>query len=376
MNARKLVLQARAALVLDSPFFGALALRLALEEDPSCDTAWTDGKRIGYNPEYVAQLRPSQLAGLLAHEVMHVASGHPWRRDGREAKRWNVACDYAINEALAASGFELPDGGLRDPQYAGKPSEWIYDRLPATAPDGSGSGAAGAGGSAGDGPSAPAGEVRDAPGPEDPGAPTEAEWKQAVQQAANVAKARGSLPGALERFAKEAAEPRVDWRSVLHRFAQSVARDDYTWRAPSARYLARGLYLPALRSEAMGRIAVAVDTSGSVDEVQLSQFAAEINAIAAELQPQGIDVLYCDRRINRRASFDAGEPVELQPCGGGGTDFRPVFEALQDDGAAPACLVYLTDLDGPFPTDPPGYPVLWAATSRRVAPFGETVRIS
>lgn len=366
----KSLLQARAALIYDAPFFGALALRLKLQEDPSCETAWTDGATIGYNPDFVASLSASELAGLLAHEVLHVAAGHPWRRDGRDAKRWNIACDYSINETLKASGFQLPGGALLDSQYAGKGSEWIYDRLPAD-DDGNGSGS-GSGNGSGDPKPAPAGEVRDAP--EDDGAPSEEEWRQAVQQAANVAKARGNLPGELDRFAKAAAAPAVDWKSVLARFAQQAAKADYTWRQPSTRYLARGLYLPALRSESMGRIAIAVDTSGSVDDVQLSQFSAEINAIAAELKPEAIDVLYCDRRINRRETFEAGDVVTLKPCGGGGTDFRPVFEALEADDA-PACLVYLTDLDGPFPSEAPAYPVLWAATSHDVAPFGETVRM-
>ncbi|MCK9513677.1 MAG: VWA-like domain-containing protein [Pigmentiphaga sp.] len=362
----KAILQARAALVFDSPFFGALALRLKLQEDATCKTAWTDGAAIGYNPDFVASLSASELAGLLAHEVMHVAAGHPWRRDGRDAKRWNIACDYAINGELAAAGFQLPAGALLDSQYTGKAAEWIYDRLPASEDgNGAGSGSGGAG--------EPAGEVRDAPAPED-GAPSEEEWRQAVQQAANVAKARGNLPDSLDRFAKAAAAPAVDWKSVLARFAQESAKADYSWSRPNSRYLPRGLYLPALRSVAMGRIAVAVDTSGSVDDVLLAQFSAEISAIAAELAPEAIDVLYCDRRINRRETFEAGEPVKLSACGGGGTDFRPVFEALEGEDA-PACLVYLTDLDGPFPASAPDYPVLWAATSHDVAPFGETVRM-
>lgn len=372
MSARDKVLAARAALVFDAPFFGALALRLRLEEDPSCATAWTDGVSLGYSPDFVETLSHAQLVGLMAHEVMHVAAGHPWRRDGRDAKRWNVAADYAINGELVAAGMQLPDGALVDPQWTGQGSEWIYDRLPADPEpqDGSGSGS-------GSGKSdAPAGEVRDAPAPaEDPDAPTEQDWKQAVQQAANVAKARGDLPGALERFAAAVAAPAVDWRSVLHRFAQSVASADYRWTRPNARYAARGLYLPALRSEELGRIAVAVDVSGSVDDVLLAQFSAELRSIVDELRPAAVDVLYCDSQVRRRETFGPGEPVELRACGGGGTDFRPVFDALEQDDDAPACLVYLTDLYGRFPAEPPAFPVLWGATSPELAPFGETVRM-
>lgn len=367
--ARKAVLQARAALVLDSPFFGALALRLRLEEDASCDTAWTDGQSIGYNPEFVESLSAAQLVGLIAHEVMHVAAGHPWRRDGRDAKRWNIAADYTINGTLTDAGMQLPAGALLDAQYTGKGAEWIFDRLPAEGDDGSGTGSGGAG----EPEPSPAGEVRDAPTDDD--APTEAEWSQAVQQAANVAKARGSLPGALERFAAAAASPAVDWRAALARFVQLAAKNDYSWQRPNVRHLARGLYLPALRSEAMGRLAVAVDVSGSVDPVQLEQFAAEIRGIAEQCRPEAVDVLYCDSRVQKRETFEEGDRVELRACGGGGTDFRPVFEALAGE-EPPACLVYLTDLYGRFPDAAPEFPVLWAATSTAPAPWGERVAVT
>lgn len=364
-EARRALLSARTAMLSEDPFFGVLALRLALEEDSSAETGWTDGAKIGYSPDFVLSLPASQLKTFVAHEVMHVTLGHPWRRDGRDAKRWNRACDYAINGELVRAGYAEIPGWLLDPQYTGKSAEWIYDRLPADPDDGNGSGS-------GSGSAPGIGDVRDAPSPaDDPDAPTEAEWKQAASQAAAVAKGRGELGGSAERFAKRITEARVDWRSVLQRFAMEAAKNDYSWKKPNRRYTPRGLYLPSLHSTELGTIAVAVDVSGSVDDVLLSQMAAEINAIADSLQPAAIDVIYCDRRIQKRETFPRGEAVQLASCGGGATDFRPVFAALEED--PPVCLVYLTDLDGRFPDRAPDYPVLWAATARDVAPFGETV---
>ena len=196
-----------------------------------------------------------------------------------------------------------------------------------------------------------------------------------MQQAAVAAKARGNLPGALERFARAAVKPRVDWRSVLRRFMQAAARQDYSWRMPNPRFVAHGLYLPALRSEAMGEILVAIDTSGSVDEVMLGQFAAEIQAIADELQPERIRTLYADARVRGEQETERGDGFRLERFpGGGGTDFRPVFRRLEELEIQPVAVVYLTDLDGIFPQEPPaGVPVLWASTDDRPAPFGEVV---
>jgi len=368
-TARQKLVAARTALVLDQPFFGALALQLSLREDPGgCETAWVNGQSLGYDPKFIDGLTHAETVALVAHEVMHCAAGHPWRRDAREPERWNEAADYAINQILADSGFSLPKDALLDPGYAGKSAEWIYDRLPAPPPKGQGGETGESHGAPG-----PLGEVRDAPSESET---TEADWQQAVQQAAAAAKARGALPGQLDRFAKESKEARVDWRSILRRFIQETASADYSWTRPNRRYVSHGLYLPALYSEEMGPIAVAIDTSGSIDQVLLEQFRAEVQAVVDEMRPRRTHVLFCDATLQRHDVFERDDVIEFNPAGGGGTDFRPVFEELRALEEAPACVVYLTDLDGTFPEVAPEVQVLWASTGSDSAPFGEVVAVN
>ena len=394
------VLAARTALVLHQPFFGALALKLQLVEDPACKTLWTDGRSLGFNPSFVATLSQAELVGGVGHEVMHCAMGHPWRRGGREMRRWNEACDLALNPILQRAGFTLPKGALIDPQFDGKSAEWVHDRLPnqdggeqeggqggkGNDQQGSGSQAAqpgqddqSGGQDAGGGrpDSSGIGEVRDAPADGAEDGTTEGDWQQAVQQAAQAAKKRGSLPGGLERFVKEAVAPRVDWRSALWRFVQERAQADYSWNMPNVRYIPAGLYLPSLRSDEMGELVWGFDTSGSVDEVLIGQWRNEIQAVVEDLKPRRVHVIYCDAKVHRVDTFERGDPIELRPLGGGGTSFVPVFEKLEELGIEPACLVYLTDLEGSFPKEAPPYPVLWATTQPELAvPFGEKVRCS
>jgi predicted metal-dependent peptidase len=372
--AYRLMQLARTTLLLEQPFFGVLALGLQLVEDASCPTAWTDGRSLGFNPAFVSGLSTDERTALVAHEVMHCACGHPWRREQRTMPRWNQACDYAINALLREGGFTLPQGALIDAAYDGRWAEWIYDRLPERT-DKQQSPSQGQGPSQGQSspdsqPPAPEdyGQVRDAPTESD--APTDAEWQQAVRQA--VSSSRGTLPGAFRRSVADLSTPRVDWRSLLRRYVQEVSRADYSWTRPNVRYLASGLYLPSLSTPTMGRIAIAVDTSGSIDAVLLGQFGAEISAIASELQPSSVDVLYCDSKVHRVDTFAVGEPIALDAVGGGGTAFAPVFAHVDDD--PPAVLVYLTDLYGSFPDVAPSYPVVWAAYgSRTDAPFGDVV---
>ncbi|NKB55092.1 MAG: hypothetical protein GKS00_02045 [Alphaproteobacteria bacterium] len=381
------ITKARAALVLSQPFFASLALRLRPLADPAIETMDTDGRSLFVNPDFVDRLSFDQLTGVIAHEVMHLACGHHARRGERDLRRWNMACDHAINGLLLEAGFVLPEGHSRDPAFDGLSAEDIYARLPQEDGGGDGSG----GGGALDKPDAPSsadpggcGGIRDAPG-EDGGtaspdelAQAERDWKVATLQAAQIATAAGKLPGAMARMIEGLRKPSVDWREVLRRLVRTTARNDYAWFPPNRRYVAMGLYLPSLRSEEMGPVVIAVDTSGSISDDVVAAFSAEISAILEDCRPEAVHVLYCDREIAGSETLAPDDlPLRLDPKGGGGTDFRPPFEWVARQDLDPACMIYLTDLCSTrFPAAAPAYPLIWAATSEQPAPFGDIVRLS
>jgi predicted metal-dependent peptidase len=358
--AEKLTI-ARAQLLLNKGhgFFGMLALRLKLVEDPTVKTLCVDGKRISYNPDFVLnQLSDSLTRSALAHEVMHCVFQHIGRRGDRDPRKWNKAGDYAINLVLEDAGFEVGKSWLLNHAYVNMTADEIYNLLPDED-----------GGHEGDDP---LDEIGD--GGEDHEV-TDVEWKIAAVQAATASKANGTLPGALKRFVEEiTAPPKVDWRQQLRQFVTEVSKDDYAWTRPNRRYLAAGLYLPGLWSESMGEVAIGIDTSGSIDQDTLNAFGAEIKAIASAVRPSKIHVIYCDMEVNHVDVFDATQELHFDMHGGGGTDFRPPFEYLQEQGITPRCFIYLTDLYGPGP-ESVDFPVLWVSTTDEVAPTGQTIHI-
>ena len=416
MQAKDKITKARAGLILDAPFFGSLALRIKLQEDPACKTAWIDGKSMGYNPAFIESLTLEETKAVLAHEVMHVAACHHTRRQDRDPAKWNTAADAAINQALTDAGFRLPTGHIPGENDS---AEAIYSRMPDpptqdNAQQGEGDGGSGQGspspgnqdpgdedqdgdqGSPGDGDQdqpdnnpdpGGCGEVRDYPGDGDgPATPAEmaqaeAEAKVATAQAAQMAKAQGKLPGSLARMVEEILEPRADWREILSRFIEQSAKNDYSWSHPNRRYIHAGLYLPGLHSQEIGAIAIAVDTSSSVSARDLAGFAAEISGILDAYDTRA-QVIYCDTEIERTEEFTKQDlPLILNPTGGGGTDFRPPFTWIEENAdQTPACLVYLTDGEcSRYPDQTPDYPVLWALTqsnSRFSPPFGEVIEIN
>lgn len=224
------------------------------------------------------------------------------------------------------------------------------------------------------------GEVRDAPsdqgGSASPAGKDEAdeEWRIALAQAAHQSRDMGELPAGLERLVGRQLSPRLDWRELLSRFIESGARNDYSWTPPNRRYAHLGLIMPSLRNMELPEIVLAVDTSGSITPDELDQFSAEVSAIL-ENHSTTLNLVYCDMQVTGTKRYSRQDlPFVIKPVGGGGTDYRPVFHWVEEQGLQPACMVFLTDLECTrFPELEPEYPVLWARTggAGHPPPFGE-----
>ena len=384
--------KARTALLLDHPFFGSLLYRLKDRESLGIKTMATDGVSLLWSPEFVGTLTAATLAGTLAHEVMHPALHHHLRRSGRDPKRWNIACDYAINPLLVDAGLKLPEGVLLENRFRSMSAEQIYnlleseedsdadseDEQQATASAESQSGPEGRESKE---PSAPEtdggiGQVLDAPSEsnESPTVQEQArEWEIAVKQAMSVAQQAGKVPAGLDRTMEGVADATVNWRELLRRLWSETTPADYSWMRPNRRHLWRGLYLPGVVKEGVGEIVMAVDCSGSIGGRQLRLFEAEARSILEGQRPERVYVLYFDAVVQKAETYEAGQPISLNPVGGGGTEFGPCFDWVEERSIMPQTMIFLTDLYGSFPSCAPSYPVLWASTGRRQAPFGEVI---
>jgi predicted metal-dependent peptidase len=230
-------------------------------------------------------------------------------------------------------------------------------------------------------PSAPVteggiGQVLDAPLPDEetPSVGEQArDWRVALNQAVTLSKQAGKSPAGLARTLEGASEAAVDWRELLRRLWSDTVPADSSWMRPNRRHIWAGLYLPGVVREGVGEIAIAVDCSGSVCARQLRLFEAEVRSILEGQRPERVHVLYFDAEVHKVDTYAAGEMLHLDPVGGGGTDFGPCFDWLKEHGIRPKTMVFLTDLYGSFPESAPDYPVIWASTGSRQAPFGSVI---
>lgn len=345
-----------------APFFAALALFARTLPTDSCPTAATDGRDVFFHPPFLRGLTPAEADGVLLHEVLHAALLHIPRRGGREPLLWNVAADIVVNGIVdALPEFALPRGALRDREMERFSVEEVYEML-------------GREGAAQHSLGTP--DLLE--GAAGPGRPVlESYWRLAREQAgALVRAASGDVPAGLARELGILGPASLDWRTTLWRYLARTPTDygGFDWR-----FIGRGLYLETLEAETL-RAFIAIDTSGSVSDAQMARFGSEVRGILRAYPHIGGELYYADAALHGPFAMHSDGPLP-PPVGGGGTDFRPFFEAV-GAAATPStdgvCL-YLTDGEGTFPADRPPLPVLWVVTpgGRDLAafPFGEAVRL-
>ena len=370
--------QAKAKLLVEYPYFGTLASRLELIRNDNQATFSSNGSKYEYNDDFIGELDLDELSFTLSNASMHAVLAHENRQKGRVSWLWQLSTDYAINDMLVQNGLDLPFGLNYDARFEGMYAEEIYailkDEITNEALEHNEESDA-------DGSAKSENEHNTSPQNTHNGkkaqietadvekALLEAQWdklKDEVQK-----KYQADLPDTLERFVS-LHESLVDWKEALFYAIDRFAYNDYKLLPPSKKLLYLGTYLPALYSNQLS-LTVAIDTSGSVDEILLSHFIAELESIMISFSNFEIDLITCDAKVHSYQHFSMGDAIEYDLKGGGGTDFNPVFEFIDKELNQPQLLLYFTDLDGKFPENEPLYKVIWVTSNDIEVPFGETI---
>lgn len=395
---------ARTRLILDKPFLGALVLRLPMVAADSrwCKSTATDARSFYYNPDYIDVLSVEQTQFVLAHEALHCALSHFARRQHRDKHRWDLACDFAINPLLIGDGLiPVPDAILLD-EFEEMTAEEIYpcldenenlnthdDHLYDEDNSEEGGGSQGGGGD-NENEQQQSGSDSQQESPEQDGEGAgkpppltrqeqeqlSVQWSQRMAGAAQQAMQAGKMGGALARMIEHLLQPQLPWRMLLARYMTATARDDYNWSRPSRRE--GSAIMPSLKSNELN-VVVALDTSGSVSDEEMRQFLSEVDAIKGQARAR-ITLLACDvaLAVDGPWFYEPWEQFTLprEFKGGGGTDFRPVFEWLERADQRPDLVVYFTDAQGQFPEHEPGCPVIWLVKGKARVPWGQRIQLN
>lgn len=283
---------------------------------------------------------PTRLAACLVHLACHLALDHRGRaaRLGvveAGAARWNLAADLEIDDALVSEG-DLDLGGVALPGDFGLPSGWpaeaYYEALAGS-------------------DQAPRTSCRAGGGHAEGGGPDDAALRAvgaAVAEAVRrEAGAGGRVEGALLREAEAVlGASHVDWQSRLRaRLCRSLGvasgAADYTYARTSRRQGVFGdVVVPALLAP-RPRVAVVVDTSGSMGQAELHRVLVEVEAICRACSGGEVVVVATDTAARWVGKVTSGREVAL--AGGGGTDMGAGIVAAAALRPVPQAIVVLTD---------------------------------
>ncbi|MEU3778014.1 VWA-like domain-containing protein [Streptomyces sp. NPDC032472] len=384
---RAKLLAARYKAAEDRPYLASALYALTVVPSARLRTMAVDRHwRVYVSPVFVDATPVAELAGVWIHEVSHLLRDHHGRAerlpaaDQRDPVRVNIAQDCEINDDLLADGLALPEGRM-EPRLFGLDTGGLFEMylpaIPAT-PDSLWDCGSGAHGVPGPWELGGAGPARVSP------VEAEALRRQTAQAMRAHQRSRGTLPAGWQRWAQEVLEPTVDWRTALSGAVREAAAwaggaVDYTYRRPSRRTPALGgrVVLPSLRRP-LPRVAIVIDTSGSMGEDDLAAALGEVTGVLREVGVRGnrVAVLACDADVHAVARVTSTDQVAL--AGGGGTDMRVGISAALAMPDRPNIIVVLTDGYTPWPEESPSCRLI-AALIGEGAPqppsWVETVRV-
>jgi predicted metal-dependent peptidase len=316
-------------------FFSHVALSLLQEMDESVPTACTNSKWIKYNPDFFLSLDREERKFLMLHEVFHVVLLHILRLmgydvDSRDAKLWNMAGDYVINDYLILEGYKMPKMGLHDKKYRGMSTEEVFNSLKQEKKDESD-------------------EYNNFDMDMEKAEGSEEELKAAIDEILVEAAIRqekegrdaNMLPLEVRRYIEGLLSPKLPWNRILNRFMNDLAKTDYTFRKPNRRYYPEHI-LPTRYSYGMEHIAVIIDASGSISKDQFTQFMSDTFHILKQFSPPQITVVQFGSTICRVDEVKTvNDLAQLKLVNGGGTCITPVIDWIKEN--KPKGVICFTD---------------------------------
>ena len=392
--AKNKILRARTKMIIESPFFGSLVLRLNFIQSDIIPRMGTDGVYLIYNQNFVQSTSSSELEAIICHEVLHCALLHPTRIGERDLEKWNVACDYAVNLIIEKeTAYKLPDWVLLDDKYIGKSAEQIYvllpekDQLGKEISDSEGYGRVDKYKGSGDrdGNSGEKGkDQEDTDELKKPFASSynksikeqETMWKSNITSAVISAKSVGKGSAGLLRRMEDLLEPQFPWNVIMASYMTQTCRDDYSWAKPDRRFIYQGIYLPEQETPTLGDIVIMIDTSGSISQKYLMMFASELVSILHAYPATTITVMYIDYVVAKVEEVDISD-LKFNAMGGGGTSFVPGYVYLEENGIYPNLVLYFTDGECDDFPDEPSFDTLWVCTRGNFdPPFGKVIEFN
>lgn len=409
------LVKARFSLYEHFPFFGQISQHFKFINANVGTACINANGELKADPKFLEQCNDKDTMFLLCHEAMHIVLESTGRfPEGANPDVWNEAADAIINPMLI-DDCKMPKireqllkiiYGGKWAKYAKSTHEAAYYDLMQNFEKMHGQtmeefNKAMAGNKEGDNPQQGRGKgsmkgiwwdnsgselgkkaqdkgLDKAGNPQSDGGMTEAqksEWKDRICSAFEAQKSTGDVPGSLQGFITKILKPKKDWRKELRVAVTSTLKDQWSYKKPSRRTTALDIRTPGVWGEKPD-CWCALDTSGSMSELELQRAVSEMVRIF-ELVGGKTHLILCDAEVYYTGDLDVNGLKNLREIQHGGTDLTQIFRYIKDEAKKqPAMLVVFSDMETPFPTRPPKYPVIWCNPGGNgKAPWGKNIKV-
>lgn len=396
LSAEDKLIKAKIQLMSKSPFYSYLVMHMKFQRNDRIQTIGVDPDgNVFWNKKWIEGLTEPELVSTICHESTHVVLRHPERMKTKEKNLFNISVDIVTNNMLIQNGFtDLPKGGIipRNDKFfssilgisiediSKKTAEEIYDELVKAKEvkqkpkgkkkeDGDEDGE-------GEGDyefdehipdvqkeNKDAKDMKDLEG--DKSDPQESEssdsenkeveisknedldekWGRILSQATTIAKMAGKDTLGMDRYVDKLLNPKRSWKNILYREVTHEMNVDCDWSRPSRRSEELGIYLPSQKKENIN-LAVAIDSSGSIDNKTLEAFLSHTRDVIASFSNISLTVLVCDCKVQSVHEFshaNINDVKKIKLKGHGGTSYFPVFDHLAKNKPDVRLVIYLTD---------------------------------
>lgn len=418
----------RGRLLAQNPFFGLLLMYLKFVSVQKMKKISTNGRCIYFSPDFLEKLNCDEIDYILCHQILHIICGHIWRERDLKGDDYHFACDIFVNLILEDYGFNnerYPHIGYVYRQMSGsidlhgKSPKEICALIPYSLyafneetrskflvdnecwwDDKDDDGQSGEiiidlpklSGSPKDGKADLISQA-DEKGNDADGEDRELSmqiWQtRAASMASTLGKSKGqancigNVPDFVRRMVDKMRDPVLDWKRILNNFLQERI-SDYSFSPPDRRFSDTDFFLPDFNEKdfVSKDILFMVDTSGSVYAEDLAAVYSEIRGAIDQFGGKLLGKLgFFDTWVTEPMPFGSvSDLMSIIPYGGGGTDFRVIFDYIRYELAdqLPACIVIFTDGEGPYPSqsDTMDIPVLWIINNAEITPpWGRVIRV-
>lgn len=375
------LIQTRSTILEAYPFFGRILMRLPFGF-ADCETAYTDMRRIVFDPAFAISLSDKELCFVVMHELMHCVLKHCIRGRGKLHYLYNIACDIVVNsivlEAMGLKEFEIAGSEVMHfspTGYEGRnySTEEIYAMLLKEADE---SFIKEFGISIFDSHEI-WGQLANDP-------LLEGIWDAYIKKAGKDAGNGSGIPDSIERYIDEIYHTtKISWKQILHDYIQND-QFDYVFSKPDKRY--SGEYImPSFQEDIYGskieKIFFFVDTSGSVTGTAISEAFEEIKDAINQIGNMSGQVMFFDAEVSSAFPFESVNDIgKMKPIGGGGTNFKKIFEYMSQysEEELPTTIIIMTDGYAEFPDESValGIPVIWLIIDSDIdSPWGECLHV-